>query len=138
MDARMTRTAAGEGLDYHLEGTVSGNTFDAHQLVHLAFDRGKQDAVIERLYRAYFTEGRSLFDQASLIELAAEAGLDRAEAQAALREGRYAAAVQADIDAARQLGATGVPFFVIDERYGVSGAQSPEVFLDVLTKAATA
>lgn len=138
MDARMTRTAAAEGLDYHLEGTVSGNTFDAHQLVHLAFDRGKQDAVIERLYRAYFTERRSLFDQASLIELAAEAGLDPAEAQAALREGRYAAAVQADIDAARQLGATGVPFFVIDERYGVSGAQSPEVFLDVLTKAATA
>jgi predicted DsbA family dithiol-disulfide isomerase len=136
MDARMTQTAAAEGLDFHLTGTATGNTFDAHQLVHLGGDRGLQDAVVERFYRAYFTEQRSLFDRESLLELAADAGLARGEAAVALQANRYADAVSADILAARRLGATGVPFFVIDERYGVGGAQAPEVFLDVLQKAA--
>jgi predicted DsbA family dithiol-disulfide isomerase len=135
MDARMTRTAAAEGLEYHLEGTVTGNTFDAHQLVHLAHDRGKQDTMIERLYRAYFTEQRSIFDEASLVELAADAALDPDDARAALRERRYADAVHSDIDGARRLGATGVPFFVIDEQYGVAGAEASDVFLEVLRKA---
>jgi predicted DsbA family dithiol-disulfide isomerase len=138
MDARMTQTAAAEGLDFNLDGVVTGNTFDAHQLLHLAAERGLQDAVVERLYRAYFTEQRSLFDRESLVDLAAEAGLDRDEAAAALRDNRYAAAVAADIEAARRLGASGVPLFVIDERYGVSGAQAPETFLDVLQRATTA
>ncbi len=135
MDARMTRTAAAEGLDYTLDGTLTGNTFDAHQLLQLAGARGVQEAVVERLYRAYFTEQRSIFDRESLVELAAEAGLDRNEAAAALRDNRYADAVHADNDLARRLGVTGVPFFVVDERYGISGAQAPEVFLDVLGKA---
>jgi predicted DsbA family dithiol-disulfide isomerase len=135
MDARMTQTAAAEGLGYTLEGTLTGNTFDAHQLVHLARVRGVQDLVVERLYRAYFAEQRSIFDRDSLGELAAEAGLDREEAAAALREDRYADAVVADNEAAHSLGATGVPFFVIDERYRISGAQAPEVFLDVMEKA---
>jgi predicted DsbA family dithiol-disulfide isomerase len=138
MDARMTQTAAADGLAFNLEGTATGNTFDAHQLVHLARDHGVQDEVLERLYRAYFTEQRSLFDRESLVDLAADAGLDRDEAAAALRESRYAEAVEADIEAARRLGATGVPLFVIDERYGLSGAQAPEVFLDALQKAAGA
>jgi predicted DsbA family dithiol-disulfide isomerase len=132
MDARMTQTAAGEGLDFNLEGTLTGNTFDAHQLVHLAQANGLQDAMVERLFRAYFTEQRSIFDQPSLVDLAAEAGLDREEAAAALRENRYADAVNADIDLARRIGATGVPLFVFDGRYGISGAQAPEVFLDAL------
>lgn len=136
MDARMTQTAAAEGLAYHLEGTVTGNTFDAHQLLHLARERGRQDALVERFYRAYFTEQRSLFDTASLLELAADAGLDREEAAAALRDRRFAAAVDADIDAARRLGCTGVPFFVIDHRFGLSGAQAPETFLQALQQAA--
>ena len=134
MDARMTHTAAADGLDYHLEGTVSGNTFDAHQLVHLAHQRGAQDDMIERLYRAYFVEQRSIFDQPSLVELAGDAGFDRDDAAAALRERRYAWAVDQDIDAARQLGITGVPFFVIDRRFGVSGAQQVDVFLDALKR----
>ena len=138
MDARMTQTAAAEGLDFHLEGTATGNTFDAHQLVHLGRDRGLEDAVVERFYRAYFIEQRSLFAKESLLDLAAEAGLDREEATATLRDNRYAEAVAADIESARRLGATGVPFFVIDEHYGISGAQAPEVFLDVLRKAADA
>jgi predicted DsbA family dithiol-disulfide isomerase len=136
MDARMMQTAAGEGLEFNLEGTVTGNTFDAHQLVHLGQTHGLQDAVVERLFRAYFTEQRSLFDQESLVDLAAEVGLDRDEAAAALRDNRYAEAVSADIDLARSLGATGVPLFVIDGRYGISGAQAPETFLDVLQRAA--
>ena len=132
MDARMTQVAAAEGLVFHLEGTATGNTFDAHQLVHLGRDRGVEDAVVERFYRAYFTEQRSLFAPEPLLDLAADAGLDREEAAAALRNHRYAEAVAADIDTARRLGATGVPFFVIDDRYGISGAQAPDVFLDVL------
>jgi predicted DsbA family dithiol-disulfide isomerase len=92
--------------------------------------------MIERLYRAYFTEQRSIFDETSLMKLASEAALDPDDARVALRERRYADAVQSDLDAARRLGATGVPFFVIDEHYGVSGAQAPEVFLDVLRQAA--
>ena len=99
MDAKMERTAAAEGLEYHLDGGVTGNTFDAHQLVHLAGVRGIQDQVIERLYRAYFTEQRSIFDEDSLVELGSEAGLDAADSRhgAALafvrrrREGRHRA-----------------------------------------------
>jgi len=137
MDARMTETAAAEGLEYHLDGTRSGNTFDAHQLLQLAKTRGVQDAVVERLYRAYFTEQRSIFDRESLVALAVEAGLDAADVGAALEQNHYAGAVEQDIDMARQLGANGVPFFVIDRRFGVSGAQPPAVFLEVLTRAVT-
>ena len=136
MDARMTQTAAAEGLEFHLEGTGTGNTFDAHQLVHLAHAQGMQDAVIERFYRAYFTEQRSLFDAGSLVDLAAEAGLDRDDAAATLDDNRYAEAVREDIEIARQLGVNGVPFFVIDDRYGISGAQAPDTFLDVLQRVA--
>jgi len=136
MDARMQETAAVDGLEFHLgaEGRT-GNTAHAHALVHLAGERGVQDAVVERLFRAYFTEQRSVFDDESLVALAAEAGLDADEARRVLRDGTYAAAVRADGDAARALGATGVPFFVVDNRYGVSGAQPVEVFVKTLMRA---
>jgi len=134
MDARMTETAAAEGLTFHLDGALTGNTLDAHQLVHLGLERGRQDAIVERLFRAYFTEQRSIFDPASLVPLAIDAGLDPEEAAATLDENRYADTVIADIDVARRLGVSGVPFFVFDERYGVSGAQSPDVFLDVFAR----
>jgi predicted DsbA family dithiol-disulfide isomerase len=138
MDARMTQVAAAEGLEFQLQGTVTGNTFDAHQLVHLGRERGMQDPVVERLYRAYFTEQRSLFTPESLVDLAADAGLDRDEAADVLRSNRYAEAVAADIATARRLGATGVPLFVADDRYGISGAQAPEAFLEVLQRASGA
>ena len=138
MDTRLTRTAAAEGLDFHLDGTLTGNTFDAHRLVHLAHAHGLQDQVIERLYRAYFSEQRSLFTQDSLVALATDAGLTRDEAAATLLDNRYAKAVNEDIEIARQLGVTGVPFFVIDDRYGISGAQAPDTFLDVLQRAEAA
>jgi predicted DsbA family dithiol-disulfide isomerase len=135
LDARMEQTAAAEGLTYDLSGGVTGNTFDAHRVLHLARERGIQDAVIERLYRAYFTEQRSLFDQASLIALAAEAGLDADEVRRMLDGRDYVQEVERDIAEARSLGAHGVPFFVIDGRYAVSGAQSPEVFAQALARA---
>jgi predicted DsbA family dithiol-disulfide isomerase len=138
MDARMTQVAAAEGLEFQLQGTVTGNTFDAHQLVHLGRERGMQDPVVERLYRAYFTEQRSLFTPESLVDLAADAGLDRDEAADVLRSNRYAEAVAADIATARRLGATGVPLFVADDRYGISGAQAPEAVLEVLQRASGA
>jgi predicted DsbA family dithiol-disulfide isomerase len=135
MNARMEQTAAEEGLHYDLAGGVTGNTFDAHRLLHLGLDRGRQDEVIERLYRAYFTEKRSIFDHDSLTELAADAGFDRDEVRQMLAGNDYAAAVERDVDEARRLGATGVPFFVIDRRYGISGAQPPHVFSQALGRA---
>jgi predicted DsbA family dithiol-disulfide isomerase len=136
MNARMTQTAAAEGLEFNLEGTLTGNTFDAHQLVHIAHAHGLQDAAVERLFRAYFTEQQSVFDQQTLVNLGADAGLNRDEVAAALRDNRYALAVDADIDIAHRLGVSGVPFYVINDRYGISGAQAPEAFLDVLQRAA--
>jgi predicted DsbA family dithiol-disulfide isomerase len=136
MDARMERLADIEGLEYHLtDAGLTGNTLDAHQLVHLAKSRGAEDAMIERLYRAYFTEQRSVFDRDSLVTLAGEAGLDQAEARDVLERDRYAAAVTDDVNEARSLGVNGVPFFVLGGRYGVSGEQSAEVFTDALTRA---
>ena len=135
MDVRMQRLAADDGLDYQLEGTVTGNTFDAHRVLQLAAERGVQGAVLERLYRAYFTEHRSLFDRDSLVGLAAEAGLDPDDTRRVLDAETYADRVAADLELARRLGATGVPFFVIDSRYGISGAQPVDVFADVLAQA---
>ena len=136
LDARMEQTAAAEGLEYHLtEDGETGNTLDVHRLLHLAADRGRQDAALERFYRAYFTEGRSLFDGASLTALAVEAGLDERDVHDVLAGDAYADAVANDIREAQALGANGVPFFVFDHRFGVSGAQPDEVFSQVLARA---
>ena len=136
MDHKMEQTAAAEGLEYHLtEAGLTGNTLDAHQLVHLAASHDREDTMLERLYRAYFTEQRSIFDADSLVSLAGEEGLDGTEVREALEGGRYVEAVARDLDEARSLGVTGVPFFVIDGRYGVSGAQAPDVFSRALAAA---
>ena len=135
LDLRMEQTAAADGLEYHMGDGVTGNTLDAHRLLHLAADRGVQDVTLERFYRAYFTEGRSLFDGASLTTLALESGLDAQEVQAVLGGDAYAAEVAADIREAQALGANGVPFFVFDHRFGVSGAQATDVFSQVLARA---
>jgi predicted DsbA family dithiol-disulfide isomerase len=134
MQQRVEEVAAGEGLEYHLADGVSGNTLLAHQLLHLAADRGVQGALKERLLRAHFTEQRSVFDVDSLVPLAVEAGLDAEETQTALTDGRYLAAVREDIDTARALGATGVPFFVVDRTYGAAGARPAEVLLQLLER----
>jgi predicted DsbA family dithiol-disulfide isomerase len=127
--------AAAEGLDFHFEAAVPANTFDAHQVIHLAADRGVQDAVKARLLTAYFTEGEAVGDLEMLVRLAAEAGLDAGEVRSALAEQTYADAVRADEAQARSLGISGVPFFVLDRRYGVSGAQPAEQLLQALRQA---
>jgi predicted DsbA family dithiol-disulfide isomerase len=128
-------TAAAEGLRYDLAAGVSGNTLLAHELLHLAAEHGLQGAMKERLLHAHFEQARSVFDVDSLAALAVEVGLDESEVRAALADSRYRPAVQEDIATARALGATGVPFFVVDRRYGASGAQPAELLLQVLEKA---
>jgi predicted DsbA family dithiol-disulfide isomerase len=135
MMRHVEETAAGEGLEYHLADGVSGNTLLAHELLHLAAEHGLQGATKERLLHAHFEEGRSVFDVDSLTALAVEAGLDEAEVRAALADHRYRPAVLADAREAQALGATGVPFFVVDRRYGASGAQPAELLLQLLERA---
>ena len=135
MDEKMERLAAADGLEYHLtDAGLTGNTLDAHQLVHLARSHGIESAMLERLYRAYFTEQRSIFDAESLVPIAAEAGLDPGEAHEALERNLYADAVASDIDEAGFYGITGVPFFVVGGRYGISGAQQVDLFSKVLER----
>ncbi len=131
----MTELAARDGLEYHLDKAQHTNTFRAHQLIHLAAIHGLQDALKERLLKAYFTEGLAVGDIDTLVGLAGEVGLPEAEARAALVNDSYAEAVIADEQRASALGIRGVPFFVFDEKYGVSGAQPAEVLLKVLEKA---
>ncbi|WP_216321349.1 DsbA family oxidoreductase [Deinococcus aestuarii] len=128
----MTRTAAGEGLEYHFEKVQPANTSPAHQLIHLAAEHGLQDAMKERLLAAFFTEGEFLGDREVLVRLGAEVGLDAQEVRAALGDGRFVQAVRQDEAQAQALGISGVPFFVLGGRYGVSGAQSPEVLRGAL------
>ncbi|MFH8618266.1 DsbA family oxidoreductase [Streptomyces sp. NPDC017979] len=128
--------ARGDGLPYLTEGRDHGNTFDVHRLLHLAKARGRQRELLDVVYRTNFAEQRSVFDHEVLAELAVEAGLDGAEARAVLAdEQAYAADVRADEREAAELGARGVPFFVVDRRYGLSGGQPPELFAEVLEKA---
>lgn len=134
---RMTATAAGEGLDMRFERIRPGNTFDAHRLLHLAHERGLQDALKERLFRAYFTEGEPIGDPAALARLAAEVGLDAAEVERVLAGDAHARAVREDQSLARELGIQGVPFFVFDGRHAVSGAHPAETLLAALTTAWT-
>jgi predicted DsbA family dithiol-disulfide isomerase len=132
--AQMTELAAQEGLEYHFEKARGGNSFDAHRLIHLATAHGKQAEAQERVMRAYFTEGVAIGDREALIELGAELGLG--DARAALESDTYADAVREDETLARRIGIQGVPFFVFDRRYGLSGAQPAEVMLQALEKAA--
>jgi predicted DsbA family dithiol-disulfide isomerase len=135
MERRITEVGQGVGLDFQLHRSRGGNSFDAHRLLHLAADHGVGDEMKERLLRAYFTEGEPIGDPATLARLAVEAGLPAGEVDEVLAGDRYADAVRADEQQAQAYGATGVPFFVIDETYGIAGAQSPEVFTNVLERA---
>lgn len=131
----LTKVAAADGLDVRFDRVRSGNTFDAHRVLHLAKAKGLQGALKERLLRAYFTEGEVIGDREVLSRLAAEVGLDADEVSAMLASDRFADDVRADERNARDIGITGVPFFAVAERYGVSGAQPAEVLLEVLTTA---
>jgi len=132
---QMTELAAKVGLEYHLDRVQIGNTFDAHRLIHLAATVGKAGAMKERLLRAYFTEGRAISDPATLADLATDVGLEPERVAVVLSGDEYAAAVRADEARAMELGSTGVPFFVFDERLGIPGAQPPDVLLRLLNRA---
>ncbi|QRX91622.1 MULTISPECIES: DsbA family oxidoreductase [Streptomyces] len=135
MEARVAEAAAGEGLGYRSD-RIHGNTFDLHRLLHLATAHGVQDALLTALYHANFAEARQLADPAVLTGIAVGAGVPEAEAARVLADpDAYADEVRADERAAAELGATGVPFFVIDRRYGVSGAQPADVFRQALERA---
>ncbi|MGH7860991.1 MAG: DsbA family oxidoreductase [Candidatus Dormibacteraceae bacterium] len=135
MNSRVSTAAAAEGLQYRLDIARPTNTLDAHQLLHLAAEHGLQDQLKERLMAAYFTQGAALNDRETLLQLAEEVGLDRTAAAAALDQEAFVSAVREDETEAAQLGISGVPFFVLDGRLGVSGAQPPALFLEALDAA---
>jgi predicted DsbA family dithiol-disulfide isomerase len=136
MNARVQALAAEEGLTYDFDRYNVINTFDAHRVAHLAAAHGLGDAMHERLLRGQLVEGEVLDDVETLVRLAAEVGVPEAETRRVLAGDEFAAEVDADAREAASLGATGVPFFVIDRRYGISGAQPAEVFLNALETAA--
>lgn len=136
MEANVAANAQAEGLGYRTEGRDHGSTFDIHRLLHLAKARGRQDELLTLAYRANFAEERSVFDDDVLLALAVEAGLDADEARAVLADPEaYADEVRADEREASELGANAVPFFVLDRRYGISGGQPSEVFVQALEQA---
>jgi predicted DsbA family dithiol-disulfide isomerase len=127
--------AAADGLEFHFDKAQRGNSFDAHRLLHYAHEVGLQTELKERLFRGYFTEGESIADHATLIRLGTEVGLDPNATAEVLNSGRYTDEVRMDEREARDLGINGVPFFVIDRRFGISGAQSSAVMLGALEQA---
>lgn len=133
--ARLVGLGAEVGIEFRFDIAHPGNTFDAHRLLHLAANHGLQDATKERLFVAYFSEGAPIGDHETLVRLTGEVGLDPNEVRVVLAGDAYADAVRADERAAAELGVSGVPFFVIDRELAVSGAQSSEVFRDVLDEA---
>lgn len=132
MVGRVVDAAANEGLTYNPEGTQSGDTIDAHRVIKFAAAQGLGDVALDRLYKAYFTDGIHVVDRVALLDVAAEVGLSRDDVKAMLDSDAYADAVEADQAQAARYGAGGVPFFVIDGKYGISGAQEPALFAQAL------
>jgi predicted DsbA family dithiol-disulfide isomerase len=130
-EARVAALAAAEDLEFTAD-RAAGNTFDAHRLAHLGRELGVQGQVLQCLYHAYFGQGRSVSDVGTLVGVAEDAGLDPARARQVLEDSTYGDAVLADEDEARELGITGVPFYVVDGKYGISGAQPAEAFTQAL------
>ncbi len=130
----MTAAGAADGIEFRFDRARPANTFDAHRVLHLAAERGRQHHVKARFLAGYHTEGAAIGDHGELVRLATAAGLDADEVRAVLGSDAHADAVRADEDEARRLGISGVPFFVFDRRYGLSGAQPPEVIGQVLAQ----
>ena len=131
----VARTGLADGLEFRFDRAISGNTFDAHRLIHCAATKGKRAEMVERLFAAYFTDGEAVGDHDTLARLAGEVGLDTDDVSAMLASDAFAAEVRADEDRARTFGISGVPFFAIDEKYGISGAQPASVITEALTQA---
>lgn len=137
IQAHVTQMAAGNGLEYHMDKAVLANTYHAHRLIQMAKAAGKGDEMEEILFRAYFIEGKNVADFTTLIELGTQIGLPAAEVADVLKQHTYASQVQLDVMEAKAIGVTGVPFFVMNRRYAVSGAQEVDVFLQTLEKSFT-
>ncbi len=136
MQARVVALAAQEGLDFQMDRVRSGNTFDAHRLLHLAKAHGLQSELKERLQKAHFSDGELVSDPDTLARLAEETGLPPAEVRRVLADpSAYAEEVRQDVRKARLLGIQGVPFFVVNGKYGISGAQPSELILNTLERA---
>ena len=135
MQANVCAVADGEGLCYNLDETLSGNTFDAHRLLLWAATINKQDELLEAMFSSYFEKSRPLFSHSDLVAVAISVGIDADLADDILRSDQYADEVVTDRNLASQLGATGVPFFVVDMKYGISGAQPLEAFTQTLQTA---
>jgi predicted DsbA family dithiol-disulfide isomerase len=135
-EQRVSENARSAGLDYVAEGRDTGNTFAIHRLLHFAKTKGVQNELINLTFQANFADERSVFDRGRVLELAVEAGLDKDEAAAVYDDPQaYAADVRQDEREAEELGATGVPFFVLDRRFGVSGGQPADLFKQALEEA---
>jgi predicted DsbA family dithiol-disulfide isomerase len=133
--AHLSQLAQVEGIRFDFDQLKPGNTFDAHRVLHLAAARGQQDAVKERFLKGYLCEGLPIGEREVVARLAREAGLDAEEVEATLASNAYADEVRADEAQAAALGIHGVPFFVIGQRYGISGAQPAELLRRALEKA---
>lgn len=131
----LTEAARDLGLDYNFDKAKITNSFDAHRVIQLAKKYNLTDQVEERFFKAYFTDGELMSDHPTLVRLATEAGLPQEEVAKVLETNQYAEEVNKDVEEARQLGVQGVPFFVMDRKYAVSGAQEPEVFKSTIQRA---
>jgi predicted DsbA family dithiol-disulfide isomerase len=135
MQANVCAIADGEGLCYKLDETLSGNTMDAHRLLLMAATVGKQDELLEAMFRGYFELSRPLFTQGDLLSITDEVGIDHDLAREVLNSDHFRDQVEEDARLAQELGANGVPFFVFDMKYGISGAQPLEAFAQTLEAA---
>ena len=135
MQANVCAVADGEGLCYNLDDTLSGNTFDAHRLLLYAATINKQDELLEAMYSSYFEKSLPLFSHQDICSVAESVGISAVDVMKVLESDQYTNEVLADRDLASQLGATGVPFFVVDMKYGISGAQPLEAFVETINAA---
>lgn len=134
MNDNVAHMAAQVGLTYNFDKSIVANSFNAHRFLHFAKQHGKQQEAEELVFQAYFTDGKNIDSAETLMGIATSLGLDAQAFAAAMGSGAFADEVLADIDEAQQLGVRGVPFFVFDRKYAVSGAQDPAVFLQTLEK----
>lgn len=132
---QVVQMARGEGLEYNMDKTVVANAKNAHRILQLSKTLGKGDAMKERLLKAYFTEGKNIDDKVNLVSLAAEVGLEKNRVETCLDTGEFSDQVDQDIYESRLIGVRGVPFFVLDRKFGISGAQPKEVFDETIRKA---
>jgi predicted DsbA family dithiol-disulfide isomerase len=134
---RLSLQAKGLGLTFNMDKVIPTNSFDAHRLAHLATEHGKGNEAHERLFSAYFTEGKNISDHATLLTIGIQLGLDDAAVNNMLTSDQYSYEVRQDEQEAQNLGIRGVPFFLIDRTYAVSGAQGTQAFLETLIKIST-